>query len=327
MPLTPCSTAASPVAASASTAAAHQSQPARLRWGCSAARPAAAAEYCAANGLVVNTVNTKVVVYAARAPQSVPEFAYEGSTVERVPDFRYLGTSFHQSHAFCAAAAARAAAGTQATHVLRRRMADCGLHAHPLLAMQMFDVFVRPVMSYGSQVWGPQIATASLSGRATGACRRVQLASCAGCWGSDTCSALTVLAETGQLPLSVAWAGSIVRFADRVLGLEDTRVAKQALLDSVALAAASGAAGRGRQCWAAEVGGLCQLLGLPTAFLRGQLPDGLDADAAVEAASARHLGCYRGESAPAMVHTKPVTVGGWQQFEEGSIAPLAVTVQ
>ena len=46
---------------------------------------------------------------------------------------------------------------------------------------------------------------------------------------------------------------------------------------------------------------MCQLLGLPTAFLRGQLPDGLDADVAVEAASARHLGCYRGESAPAMV--------------------------
>ena len=69
---------------------------------------------------------------------------------------------------------------------------------------------------------------------ATGACERVQLAFMRRLLGvSDTCSALTVLAETGQLPLSVAWAGSIVRFADRVLGLEDTRVAKQALLDSV----------------------------------------------------------------------------------------------
>ena len=181
-------------------------------------------------------------------------------------------------------------------------MVHNGLHAHPLLAMQLFDVYVRPVLSYGVEIWGPGLAVASLSGKGADACERVHLSFLRQLLGvSDRCSALTVLAETGRMPLAVAWAKQTIRFAKRVVGFEDTRVAKQALLDSVALAAAGGAAGRGRQCWAAEVGQLCDLLAQPAGFLWGQLPEELDADEAHECAQEKHYGRYRGEGAPAMV--------------------------
>ena len=78
------------------------------------------AEYCATRGLTVNTNKTKVVVYAAAAPRSVGDFHYQGTAVERVPSFKYLGVQLHSSHAFCSAGAAQA--GKQAVHILRRRI-------------------------------------------------------------------------------------------------------------------------------------------------------------------------------------------------------------
>ena len=44
----------------------------------------------------------------------------------------------------------------------------------------------------------------------------------------------------------------------------------------VALAATGGAAGSGRQCWAAEVGEMCRLLRQDTSVLRGHLPERMD---------------------------------------------------
>ena len=168
-------------------------------------------EYCDTWGLTVNTAKTKVVVYAATAPRSVDGFQYQGTAVERVPAFKYLGVQLHSSHAFCSAGAARAVAGEQAVHILRRRMAQCGLHFQPELAMSLFDVFVRPVMSYGVEVWGPQLVVAALSGRAPDACEKVHLAFLRRLLGvRDTCCALTVQAETGRLPIAVTWAQQVL---------------------------------------------------------------------------------------------------------------------
>ena len=251
------------------------------------------AEYCDTWGLTVNTVKTKVVVYAAAAPRSVGDFRYQGTAIERNPCFKYLGVQLHSSHAFCSAGAARAVAGKQAVHILQRRMAQCGLQCHPTLAMSLFDVFVRPVMSYGVEVWGPQLIVSALSGKAPDACEKVHLGFLRQLLGvRDTCCALTVQAETGRLPLASGWAQQVARFVNRLTVLDDSRVAKQAMLDSVALAAAGGAAGHGRQCWAAEVGEMCRLLHQDTSFLRGELPERIDIGEVADASARRHYDHY-----------------------------------
>ena len=140
-----------------------------------------------------------------------------------------------------------------------RRCTSCGgawhsvdCRATPTLAMSLFDIFVRPVMSYGVEVWGPQLVVAALAGRAPDTCEKVHLDFLRRLLGvRDTCCALTVQAETGRLPIVVGWAQQVARFVNRLTVLDDSRVAKQAMLDSVALAATGGAAGSGRQCWAA----------------------------------------------------------------------------
>lgn len=250
------------------------------------------ASYSAQWGLTVNTVKTKVVVYAAAAPEGVPEFSYQGTVVEQVPAFRYLGVQIHTTHAFCTAAAARAAAGKQAAHLLRRRMAGCGLD-DPVLAMQLFDEYVRPVMSYGAEVWGPQLVTRALSSGQADACERVHLDFLRQLLGvRDTSPTLAVLAETGRFPIAVQWAVQTSRFVNRLVQLDDSRVAKQALVDNVALVASGQSVGRGRQAWAAEVADMFGVVGGPLSFRWGGLPGQVDIDGVAESAASRHFARY-----------------------------------
>ena len=248
--------------------------------------------YAARWGLTVNTAKTQVVVYAAAAPEGVPEFSYEGAVVEQRPTFRYLGVQIHTTHAFCTAAAARAAAGKQAAHLLRRRMARCGLD-DPVLAMQLFDEYVRPVFSYGVEVWGLQLIVRALDRGQADACERVHLDFLRQLLGvRDTSPTLAVLAETGRYPTAVQWAMQTSRFVNRLVQMDDSRVAKQALIDNVLLAMSGQSVGRGRQAWASEVPDMFELLGSAATFRAGELPGQVDTDGIAEAAMARHLARY-----------------------------------
>jgi hypothetical protein len=257
------------------------------------------AGYCAKWGLTVNTKKTKVCIYAAAAPRTAPEFEFEGETVERVPTFRYLGVQLHATHAFCAAASARAAAGKQAAGLLRRRMGECGLSDCPLVALELFDTYVRPVMSYGAEVWAPQLVLQALQGGKGGAdaCERVHLDFLRRLLGvRDTTSSLLVLSETGRLPMAVQWARHVARFTSKLLAVDETRLAKKALIDSMELAASGAAAGRGRQCWAAEAGEILWLLGGPK-LCPDLLPDSIDDEQIAQVAARRHFARYDGGSA------------------------------
>jgi hypothetical protein len=278
-------------------------------------------------GLTVNTAKTKVVVYAAAATEGVPEFSYEGTAVEQVPTFRYLGVQMHATHAFCTAAAARAAAGKQATHILRRRMAGCGLD-DPLMAMELFDEYVRPVMSYGAEVWGPQLVVRALGGGQADACERVHLDFLRQLLGvRDTSPTLAVLAETGRFPTTVQWAVQTSRFVNRIVQLDDNRVAKQALLDNVALAASEQRVGRGRQTWAAEVSDMFSLVGGPASLRTGGLPEKVDTDSIAEHAVQRHFARYTDASIMVQRYQEQTRGAGVGKESYGPASYLSVPVR
>ena len=115
-------------------------------------------------------------------------------------------------------------------------MARCGLD-DPLLAMQLFDEYVRPVFAYGVEVWGPQLIVRALDRGQADACERVHLDFLRQLLGArDTSPTLAVLAETGRYPTAVQWAVQTSRFVNRLVQMDDSRVAKQALIDNVLLA-------------------------------------------------------------------------------------------
>ena len=187
--------------------------------------------YAASWGLTVNVAKTKIVAFGGRqrrgaAPAAAaPTFTYNGAALEMADEFRYLGVQFHSDHVFAAAAAARAAAGSRAMHVVRRRCTELGL-GRAKLQLHMFNAMVLPVVSYGAEIWSAQLVAAGSRCAAT----RLQLAYLRQLLGvRQTTPALVMLTETAQPPLAARWAAQIGRFWNSTLATEEGSLVRRAL--------------------------------------------------------------------------------------------------
>ncbi|EFN55618.1 hypothetical protein CHLNCDRAFT_52245 [Chlorella variabilis] len=187
--------------------------------------------------------------------------------------------------AFASAASYRAEAGRRAMHLLRRRLAENRLQ-DPLLSMRAFKSYVLPTLSYGAEIWAPQLI---LQGRT--ACERVQLEYLRGLLGvRDSTPALIVLAETGQLPLPAYWTLQVARFVSNLQAMGGERVARLAMLDSVALAADTDTGlPLARQPWAAQVSRVLAAAGAPCDLTADE---GVAIPELAEALLERHVASY-----------------------------------
>ncbi|EFN58940.1 hypothetical protein CHLNCDRAFT_50487 [Chlorella variabilis] len=170
-------------------------------------------------------------------------------------------------------------------HLLRRRLAENGLQ-DPLLSMRAFKSYVLPTLSYGAEIWAPQLI---LQGRT--ACERVQLEYLRGLLGvRDSTPALIVLAETGQLPLPAYWTLQVARFVSNLQAMGGERVARLAMLDSVALAADTDTGlPLARQPWAAQVSRVLAAAGAPCDLTADE---GVAIPELAEALLERHVASY-----------------------------------
>ena len=233
--------------------------------------------YSAAWGLTVNAAKTKVVVFegqrggaagaAGAVPAPLPTFTCGDATLDIEETFKYLGVQFHYRNAF--SGAARAAAGGRVVHSLRRRCAELGLQG-AATQLRLFDTMVSTVLSYGVEVWGPQLIAAGRECAAT----RVQLSFLRHLLGVRTSTpTLVVLAETAQLPMVTRWAKQVGRFWNGVLAADEDSLVRRALADSCALAAEMGGAPLAQQPWAGQVAAALGNMGAP---VNVQQPEKID---------------------------------------------------
>jgi hypothetical protein len=98
--------------------------------------------------------------------------------------------------------------GKKAIFALRRRCAELRIF-DPALQCQLFDTLVKPVLSYGCEVWSNHLACEQLE-----VVHRAFLKSLLGV--SNTTSSYVVLAEFGKFPLEIFWWQQTMRFLSRV---------------------------------------------------------------------------------------------------------------
>lgn len=117
--------------------------------------------FCAANSLHVNVDKSAVVVFGRRKPRRGVEiptrgWALDGQRLPVVPEFRYLGITFHQTSGVSACVPALSAAAMRAMWGL---LARCKTLQMPSLEMRMslFESLVSPILVYCSEVWGPSL--------------------------------------------------------------------------------------------------------------------------------------------------------------------------
>jgi len=147
--------------------------------------------FCKERDLIVNMKKTKVVVFGSRVNSS--PLHYDGSLVEEVASFRYLGIELHRNGSLKTVVEHLVATKQRAVFALRRRCADLKINDLAIVC-QLFDALVKPVLSYGCELWVDEPATKSLE-----AIHRSFLKSLLGV--NDTTPSRIVLAEFGRFPL------------------------------------------------------------------------------------------------------------------------------
>ena len=110
--------------------------------------------FCKTWGLNINTQKTKVMVFkgGGKVP-SETNFALGGDTLEIVKSYSYLGVTFTPNGSMktvitdLKAKAAKAMFKLQG--ILHNQHINC-----PKLHLKLFDTLIRPILTYGCQVWG-----------------------------------------------------------------------------------------------------------------------------------------------------------------------------
>jgi hypothetical protein len=118
-------------------------------------------EFCESTGMDVNTTKTEILVMGRST--SVARcmdfrFYYRGVRIAVVSVAKYLGVHFQSHGRFTFAVAQLCDSATRARFALQKRIHDMK-SLTPDMQLRLFNAIVRPILSYGCQVWGVDYLT------------------------------------------------------------------------------------------------------------------------------------------------------------------------
>ena len=209
--------------------------------------------YCDAKKLTVNAAKTEVMIFrpgggTAAKVAAGESFSYAGRPLDVVRSTKYLGLTFSQLSkrlGFSRSADKLATAGKGAMFSMRRRARELGV-CLPEQQSMLFDIFVKPVLSYGCEVWGVDLLS-----RADCSSERVHRWFCRRIQGlPKQVSSAVSLAELGRWPLRLFWVQQLARFWNRLLSMaESDRPLRWAFEDNLSLMREGADLAAGSPCW------------------------------------------------------------------------------
>jgi hypothetical protein len=109
--------------------------------------------YCQIWGLNVNLEKTKVVIFSHTDPKIPILFSYGNKVIQTVDQYKYLGIIFHKCGKFTIAQEYLAKQANKAIHTLKRAIKGKTMKMNVIL--QLFDILIMPIATYGAEVWFP----------------------------------------------------------------------------------------------------------------------------------------------------------------------------
>ena len=111
-------------------------------------------EYCTKWGVKVNVNKTKIVVFRKAGRLGVEDkWVYRGNDIEVVPMFKYLGCVLSSSGSFTKCTQELVKSARRALFGLRVFFAK-NKELLPSTQIMFFNSMIRPILSYGCEVWG-----------------------------------------------------------------------------------------------------------------------------------------------------------------------------
>jgi exonuclease III len=111
-------------------------------------------DYCVKNKLTVNSAKTKVVVFSKGKVRSYPDFIFGNGKLEVVGQYTYLGIIFNFNGKFKNAIERLENQATKAMYALLHKARKLCLPVD--IQIQLFEAMIKPIILYGSEVWGYQ---------------------------------------------------------------------------------------------------------------------------------------------------------------------------
>jgi hypothetical protein len=203
--------------------------------------------FCTTHGLIVNVDKTRIMQIGEH--RDFP-WTYNRDAIAVVQEYKNLGMTVRSTGHFAQGCAdSLTTSGARAMHALFSRCSELHIHS-PQLMLRQFESLVRPILSYGCEVWGLDYGMqvhGHLEELKTGteARKKVKpdgqellhkkfvkrvLGVC------DSTPDIIVLGEVGRLPLVFYRYKQIIRYWNRLCALPDHRLLKKAFVDSAILA-------------------------------------------------------------------------------------------
>ena len=187
-------------------------------------------QYCQKWDLEINISKTKLMVMSIKKDKCQNEkLTIGGIQLEWVEVYKYLGVEVHSNGDLLAASKNLCARGWKA--VFKMQSAFKGLDVNPLMRIRLFNILVRPIITYGSEVWGA-FTNLSSSKSLEQFWQRLsklpvenfQLKFCKGVLSlhSKTSNA-AVLGELGQFPIFIYIMKSMLRYFEHLNKVKNER--------------------------------------------------------------------------------------------------------
>ena len=202
--------------------------------------------FCHDIQLTVNVEKTVGLVFNASSLAAAKKHPvlYKGTPLSFVEEVRYLGGVFHYKKGIQMSCSHLKGVATRAIHALHTKC-HCARMTQPVVKCEMFDVLVKPILSYGAQVWVTNLyndphykkcLSNDLEKLHIDFLRKLF------CLRKST-PLWMILREFGRLPMFYSWWISVVKFLLRLKRMDDALLLKQAYLSDIELYRS------GKSCW------------------------------------------------------------------------------
>ena len=181
----------------------------------------ALSSFCDAFGLCVNAGKSEIVVFNSRfGRREAAQIEYKGSVLPCKSEFTYLGVHFADAaiprKVGKAAAHAKYEKGRACYFAMLQRCNQMKL-ANPHIMCRLFDSLVVPVLSYGCEIWGPDVIGTNGADLLKGEVELLHRTFLRSVLGVRKSTPVAVLMhELYRCPIMCTWLDQICRFWNRI---------------------------------------------------------------------------------------------------------------
>lgn len=216
-------------------------------------------QFCVSTGMELNLNKTEIIVFRNGGHLSMNErWYFRGEQIKTTNVYKYMGLLFTPSLSWMPAQHKQATQAQKAIFAIFKYQKPFG-HFDVDQLFKLFDSMIKPILCYGSQIWGYKYCSDIESIQHLFCCKYLGV--------KTTTNMCIVLGECGRLPLCVSYFTYCIKYWCKIITMEDHRYPKHCYFmlksfDNV-----------GRITWATHVKNLLFLYGFGFVWVSHEIGD------------------------------------------------------